>query len=138
MIATRPFGRTGHQSTRLLFGAAGIGWIDPRRLDGVFDVLAEYNSNTVDISHTELTNAIRLVLWLGDPVNASVDNLSVISVDILHPLKQVDAPGTFFVSNEVNRRVVAPHDCVCLIAEVRGKTQRIAIKSCCSDDIRDM
>ena len=48
MIATRPFGRTGHHSTRLLFGAAGIGWIDPRRLDGVFDVLAASGINHID------------------------------------------------------------------------------------------
>jgi aryl-alcohol dehydrogenase-like predicted oxidoreductase len=48
MIATRPFGRTGHQSTRLLFGAAGIGWIDPGRLDGVFDVLAASDINHID------------------------------------------------------------------------------------------
>ena len=48
MIATRPFGRTGHQSTRLLFGAAGIGWIDPGRLDGVFEVLAGSDINHID------------------------------------------------------------------------------------------
>ena len=60
MIATRPFGRTGHQSTRLLFGAAGIGWIDPRRLDGVFEVLAASGINHIDTAAGYGESEVRL------------------------------------------------------------------------------
>src|SRR6185503_11862167 len=83
-----------------------ICYADPNP-SGVFEVLAEYDSDTVDVSHTELTNAIRLVGWLRGTLNASADDLAVVSVDILHPLKQVDALRTFFRSDEVNRGVVA-------------------------------
>ena len=112
--------------------------MQPPNPSSVFDVLAEYDSDTVDVLHTELTNAIRLVGWLRDTLNAPADDLTVISVDILHPLKQVDALRTFFRSNEVNRRVVTSHDRVGLVAEVGCKTQHIAIKGCRSGDIRDM
>src|SRR4029078_3431016 len=95
-----------------------------------------YNSDTVDVSNTKLTNTIWLIGWLRGSLKASADDLAVISVDILHPLKQGDALRTFLRSHKVNGGVVAPHYRVSLISEVECKNQHIAIKGCASGDIR--
>jgi hypothetical protein len=47
-----------------------------------------------------------------------IDDLPIVGVDVLHPLKQVDTPGSRIVFNEVNRRVVPPDDRIGLVAEV--------------------
>ena len=39
MIATAPFGRTGHMSTRTIFGAAALGNVSQADADRTFDLL---------------------------------------------------------------------------------------------------
>ena len=41
-IATLPFGRLGHQSTRTLFGAAALGSVSQDDADRTLDVLLHY------------------------------------------------------------------------------------------------
>ena len=49
MIPTLPFGKTGHRSTRTLFGGAAIGaTFDKRGADGVLEVLLRYGVNHID------------------------------------------------------------------------------------------
>jgi hypothetical protein len=45
MIATSPFGKTGHQSTRAIFGAAALGGMKQEKADRVLDILLEYASS---------------------------------------------------------------------------------------------
>ena len=50
MIPTAPFGRTGHLSTRTLFGAAAF-WSTPQKeADAVLDILLEYGINHIDVA----------------------------------------------------------------------------------------
>jgi aryl-alcohol dehydrogenase-like predicted oxidoreductase len=49
VIPTLPFGKTGHRSTRTLFGGAAIGAaFDRQRADGVLEVLLRYGVNHID------------------------------------------------------------------------------------------
>lgn len=47
-IATRPFGRTGHDSSFALFGAAALKNVDQSVADRTLDVLLEYGVNHID------------------------------------------------------------------------------------------
>ena len=48
MISQQPFGRTGHDSSRVLFGAAALGGMSQERADATLAVLAEYGVNHID------------------------------------------------------------------------------------------
>ena len=49
-IETAEFGRTGHVSTRVLFGAAALADVPQRVADATFDVLGEYGVNHIDVA----------------------------------------------------------------------------------------
>ena len=42
MIPTAPFGRTGHQSSRLIFGAAALGGMSQERADKTLALITEW------------------------------------------------------------------------------------------------
>ncbi len=48
MIETATFGRTGHQSTRVIFGAAGLGRVSQEEADAVLALLLEAGINHLD------------------------------------------------------------------------------------------
>ena len=48
MIARAPFGRTGHDSTRTLFGAAALARVSQGVADGVLELLERYDINHID------------------------------------------------------------------------------------------
>ena len=48
MIGKQPFGRTGHQSTVTLFGAAALGRVSQFDADRTFEVLFKYGVNHID------------------------------------------------------------------------------------------
>ena len=48
MIEQRPFGRTGHQSSRIIFGAAAMGGGPPRLFEQIFQTLREFGVNHID------------------------------------------------------------------------------------------
>jgi aryl-alcohol dehydrogenase-like predicted oxidoreductase len=48
VIETAPFGRTGHDSTRVIFGAAALGRMSQERADAVLSVVAEAGINHLD------------------------------------------------------------------------------------------
>jgi aryl-alcohol dehydrogenase-like predicted oxidoreductase len=50
VIETIPFGRTGHQSTRMIFGAAAIGAMSQERADAVLESLRESGVNHIDVA----------------------------------------------------------------------------------------
>ena len=49
-IATLPFGRLGHQSTRTLFGAAALSRVSQDDADRTLDVLLQYGVNHIDVA----------------------------------------------------------------------------------------
>jgi aryl-alcohol dehydrogenase-like predicted oxidoreductase len=50
LIPTRPFGRTGHQSTRILFGAAALAQSTEEKTARALELLFEYGINHVDVA----------------------------------------------------------------------------------------
>ncbi|MFT5696506.1 MAG: aryl-alcohol dehydrogenase-like predicted oxidoreductase, partial [Myxococcota bacterium] len=47
-IAAIPFGKTGHTSTRVIFGAAALGAMRQDRADAVLETLLEFGINHID------------------------------------------------------------------------------------------
>ncbi len=50
MIEAIPFGRTGHSSTRTIFGAAALGAMRQERADAVLETIREYGVNHIDVA----------------------------------------------------------------------------------------
>jgi aryl-alcohol dehydrogenase-like predicted oxidoreductase len=64
MIPTEPFGRTGHASTRVLFGAAALGAMQQNRADRVLELLLEFGINHLDTAASYGDSELRLAPWL--------------------------------------------------------------------------
>ena len=64
MIARMPFGRTGHHSSRVIFGAAALGSMRQERADAVLAVLAEFGVNHIDTAASYGDSELRLRPWL--------------------------------------------------------------------------
>jgi aryl-alcohol dehydrogenase-like predicted oxidoreductase len=121
-IATASFGRTGHDSSRVIFGAAALGGMRQDRADQLLPPLLEYGVNHLDTAAAYGDSELRLAPWLrehrdrfflatktgergGDAARAqlerSLQRLGVDSVDLiqLHNLvepeewEQAHAPG---------------------------------------------
>jgi len=65
MIERIPFGRTGHHSSRTLFGAAALGAMRQDRADAVLDVLLEFGVNHIDVAASYGDAELRLAPWLA-------------------------------------------------------------------------
>jgi aryl-alcohol dehydrogenase-like predicted oxidoreductase len=66
MIDRAPFGRTGHQSSRVIFGAAALGSMKQEKADEVLPVLLEYGINHLDVAASYGDAELRLAPWLVD------------------------------------------------------------------------
>ena len=64
MIERTPFGRTGHRSTRVLFGAAALGGMKQARADQVLELLQEHGINHIDTAAMYGDSELRLAPWL--------------------------------------------------------------------------
>ncbi len=122
MLPTAPFGRTGHQSTRVIFGAAALGGMRQDRADEVLGRLLDAGVNHLDTAASYGESELRIGPWMaehrarfflatktgerrGDAARAelerSLERLRVDSVDLvqLHNLVEPDewevahAPG---------------------------------------------
>lgn len=63
-IMLQPFGRTGHVSTRTLFGAAALGHVSQDEADRGLDVLLRYGVNHIDVAAGYGDAELRLAPWL--------------------------------------------------------------------------
>ena len=63
-IEQAPFGRTGHQSTRVVFGGASLAQVDQRTADQTLDVLLEYGVNHLDVASEYGDAEVRIRPWL--------------------------------------------------------------------------
>lgn len=59
-----PFGRTGHQSTRVIFGAATLGAMKQEKADRVLDILLEYGINHIDTAASYGDSELRIGPWM--------------------------------------------------------------------------
>jgi aryl-alcohol dehydrogenase-like predicted oxidoreductase len=64
LIPTRPFGRTGHQSTRLIFGAAALFDASQAEADAVLEQLLEAGVNHIDAAAGYGAAELRLGPWM--------------------------------------------------------------------------
>src|SRR5438094_1565774 len=63
-IPLLPFGRTGHQSTRILFGAASLGRVTQDVADRALDVLLAHGINHIDVAASYGDAELRVAPWL--------------------------------------------------------------------------
>ena len=113
MTDRAPFGRTGHESSRVIFGAAALGSMRQERADQVLATLLEFGVNHIDTAASYGDSELRIAPWMaehrgqfflatkteersGDGARASLERsltrLGVDSVDLiqLHNLVEPD------------------------------------------------
>jgi aryl-alcohol dehydrogenase-like predicted oxidoreductase len=80
MIERVPFGATGHDSSRVIFGAAALARVDQGDADRALDVLLEHGINHIDVAASYGDAELRVAPWLRRH------------------------PGTFFVATKTGER----------------------------------
>jgi aryl-alcohol dehydrogenase-like predicted oxidoreductase len=63
-IEKRPFGRTGHMSSALIFGAAALGRVDQASADRVLDLLVAHGVNHIDTAPSYGDAELRIGPWM--------------------------------------------------------------------------
>jgi aryl-alcohol dehydrogenase-like predicted oxidoreductase len=63
-IELAEFGRTGHQSTRVVFGGASLAQVDQRTADQTLDVLLAHGVNHLDVASEYGEAEVRIRSWL--------------------------------------------------------------------------
>src|SRR3954449_13051855 len=67
MIDRAPFGATGHESSRVIFGAAALGDVSKADADRTLEVLLEHGINHIDVAASYGDAELRIANWLkGD------------------------------------------------------------------------
>jgi aryl-alcohol dehydrogenase-like predicted oxidoreductase len=64
VIATAPFGNTGHESSRTLFGAAALGSVSHADAERTFELLLEHGVNHIDTAASYGDSELRIASWL--------------------------------------------------------------------------
>jgi aryl-alcohol dehydrogenase-like predicted oxidoreductase len=113
MIPTMPFGRTGHESTRIIFGAAALSSVTQDEADRTMEVLSQHGINHIDTAASYGESEDRLKPWLAthrnevflatktgereyqpayDQIRRSLERMGVDHVDLiqLHNLAEED------------------------------------------------
>jgi len=65
MIEKIPFGQTGHQSSRTIFGAAALARLSQERADAVLETVVAFGLNHVDTAASYGESELRLASFLG-------------------------------------------------------------------------
>jgi aryl-alcohol dehydrogenase-like predicted oxidoreductase len=63
-IPLQPFGRTGHDSTRIIFGAAALGRVSQDVADQALEILLAHGVNHLDVAASYGDAELRLAPWL--------------------------------------------------------------------------
>jgi len=66
MIEKQPFGRTGHESTRTIFGAAALARVTQDEADRTLDVLLKYGINHIDTAPRYGDSELRIGPWMRE------------------------------------------------------------------------
>ncbi len=65
MISTQPFGSTGHDSTRTIFGAAALGRVDQAEADRTLETLLRHGINHIDTAASYGDSELRIGPWMA-------------------------------------------------------------------------
>jgi aryl-alcohol dehydrogenase-like predicted oxidoreductase len=111
MIEQQSFGRTGHASTRTLFGAAALGKVSQDEADRTLDLLLSHGVNHIDTAASYGDSELRIGPWMSrhrntfflatktgertyqaarDQIHRSLDRLRVDKVDLIQLHNLVD------------------------------------------------
>ena len=114
MITKRPFGKTGHDSTRTIFGAAALGAMRQERADQVLETLLEYGVNHIDVAASYGDAELRIGPWMKEhrdtfflasktgertasgareSIHRSLERLQVDGLDLIQFHNLTDEPG---------------------------------------------
>src|SRR3954447_11752802 len=66
MIARAPFGATGHDSSRVIFGAAALWDVSQGEADAALSLLLEHGVNHIDTAASYGDAELRLAPWMGE------------------------------------------------------------------------
>jgi aryl-alcohol dehydrogenase-like predicted oxidoreductase len=66
MIERAPFGATGHESSRVIFGAAALGDVSKREADAALEQLLEHGINHIDVAASYGDAELRIATWLRE------------------------------------------------------------------------
>jgi aryl-alcohol dehydrogenase-like predicted oxidoreductase len=66
VLATSPFGRTGHDSTRVIFGAAALSSMRQERADEVLGLLLRHGVNHIDVAASYGDAERRVGAWMPE------------------------------------------------------------------------
>ena len=64
MITKQLFGRTGHESTRVVFGGASLSKVTQEEADQTLEVLLRYGVNHLDVAAAYGDAELRIAPWL--------------------------------------------------------------------------
>src|SRR3954447_8019434 len=64
MIERAPFGATGHESSRAIFGAASLGGVSKADADRALELLLEHGVNHIDVAASYGDAELRIASWL--------------------------------------------------------------------------
>jgi aryl-alcohol dehydrogenase-like predicted oxidoreductase len=64
-IERRPFGRTGHMSSAVIFGAAALARVDQATADRTLDLLLEHGVNHIDVAASYGEAELRVGPWMA-------------------------------------------------------------------------
>ena len=112
MIASSPFGRTGHRSSRTIFGGAALGSVSQAEADRTLELLLARGVNHIDTAAAYGDSELRIAPWLKrhpdsffvatktgergyhgarEEIRRSLDRLGVARVDLIQLHNLVDA-----------------------------------------------
>ena len=66
MIPLKKFGRTGHQSSRTIFGAFALSSVTQKEADETLEILKEYGINHIDTASSYDDSELRIGPWMKD------------------------------------------------------------------------
>ncbi|MEE8398187.1 MAG: aldo/keto reductase [Desulfobacterales bacterium] len=114
MIAKIPFGKTGHESTRTIFGAAALGSLRQDRADQVLETLLSHGVNHIDVAASYGDAELRIGPWMKqhretfflasktgertasgarEGIHRSLERLQVDQLDLIQFHNLTDEPG---------------------------------------------
>src|ERR671935_2197362 len=66
MIERAPFGATGHESSRVIFGAAALADVSKADADRTLELLLEHGINHIDVAASYGDAELRIATWLRE------------------------------------------------------------------------